>query len=82
VTAHRVTYEGPSALAVQVATLLADAEGVDLTSAEKQDPAGGSEEATVLALTVEATTEAVGAAVGRIGEGLPAGARLSVEDPV
>ena len=80
-TTHHVKYEGPSSLAVHVATLLADAEGIDLTSAEKQEPTDGSVE-TVLALTVEGTTEAVMAAVRSVGAGLPAEARITVEAPM
>ncbi len=81
VTSHQVKYEGPSALAVRVATLLADAEGIELRSAERQEHTGGSVE-TVLALTVEGTAEAVTAAVGSIGAGLPAEARITVEGPL
>ena len=66
---------------MRVATLLADADGIDLTSAEKQEQPGGSGEAAVLALTVEGTTEDVLAAVRHIGEGLPAGAGITVEVP-
>ncbi len=80
VTTHQVKYEGPSALAVQVATLLADAEGIDLKSAEKQEDPDGSVE-TVLVLTLDGTTEAVTAAVGAVGTGLPADARISVVGP-
>ncbi len=78
-TRHQVRYEGPSALAVQVATLLADAEGIDLMSAERQDTDGSNE--TVLVLTIDGTTEAVTAAVGSIGTGLPEAARITVVDP-
>jgi len=81
VTTHQVRYQGPSALAVRVATLLADADGIGLTSAEKQEHPDGSVEATVLALTVEGTTEDVMAAVRHIGDGLPAGASITVEAP-
>jgi hypothetical protein len=81
VTSHQVTYQGPSALAVQVATLLADADGIDLTSAAKQDDPGGSAE-TVLVLDLEGSTEAVTAAVGSIQAQLPADARITVDDPV
>lgn len=81
VTKHRVEYRGPSSLAVQVATLLADAEGVDLRSAEKQDQGGGAvEEEVLLALTVEGTTEVVAAAVGSIRAGLPGGASITIGD--
>ena len=81
-TSHHVTYEGPSSLAVGVATLLADAEGIDLRSAEREEATDGSGETVRLVLTVEATTEAVMAAVGSIGAGLPAEARVTVDDPL
>ncbi len=77
-----MTYEGPSSLAVRVATLLADAEGIDLRSAEKRDPAEGSDETVLLVLRVEGTTDAVMAAVDSIGPGLPAEARITVDDPM
>ena len=82
VTSHQVTYEGPSALAIDVATLLADAKGIDLASAERGEAADGTAGTVRLVLTVEATTEAVTAAVGSIGAGLPPGARITVDDPV
>ena len=73
-------YEGPSSLAVRVATLLADAEGIELTSAERQEDPVSAGETIVLALTVEATTEEVMAAVGLIRDGLPDGADITLED--
>ena len=81
VTTHLVRYEGPSSLAVRVATMLADAEGIDLTSAEKQDLGGGSGDTVLLTLTVEATADDVTAAVGSISGGLPDGARITVDGP-
>ena len=80
-TSHQVKYEGPPALAVQVATLLADAEGIDLKSAERRERADGSGE-TVLVLTIDGTTEAMTAAVGSIEAQLPSEARITVDDPV
>jgi hypothetical protein len=35
VTVYRIRFEGPAALAVRVATGLADADGVELTSSEQ-----------------------------------------------
>lgn len=78
-TAHRITYEGPAAFAVRAATLLADAEGLELTSAgepERGDDAAGS---VLLRLTVQGTVDAVTAAVDRIGADLPPEATISVE---
>ena len=80
-TSHQVRYEGPSALAVQVATLLADADGIDLKSAERREQADGPGE-TVLVLTIDGTTEAVTAAVGSIEAQLPSEARITVDGPV
>ena len=81
VTTHLVRYEGPSSLAVRVATLLADAQGIGLTSAEKQDLDDGSADTVVLVLTVEAAVDDVTAAVGSISGGLPDGAGITVETP-
>jgi hypothetical protein len=81
VSSHQVRYEGPSSLAVSVATLLADAEGIELRSAEKQEPDGEPVEPVSLVLTVEGTTEAVTAAVGSIDLGLPPDARIRLEGP-
>ena len=81
-TSHQVRYESPSALAVSVATLLADSEGIELSSAEKPDSSRDSVEPALLVLTVEGTTEAVTAAVASIDAGLPADARITVERPV
>ncbi len=79
-TSHQVKYEGPSALAVRVATLLADAEGIELRSAETQEDTDASVE-TVLVLTVEGTKEAVMAAVGSFEADLPAEARVTIDGP-
>ena len=76
---HHVTYEGPPSLAVPVATLLADAQGVDLTAAEKPEHLDGSVESVLLALTVEGATEAVTAAVSHISDGLPAEATITID---
>ena len=81
-TTHQVKYEGPSSLAVRVATLLADAPGVDLTSAERPEYPDGSVEMVRLAVTLEGTTDAVMAAVGSIRAALPADASVTVESAV
>ena len=75
-TAHRITYEGPAALAVQAATLIADAPGIELTSANTPEPVGGRPDIVRLALEVEATDDDVAAAVLQIGAGLPDGATV------
>jgi hypothetical protein len=76
-TTLRVTYEGPSSLAVSTATMLADAEGVDLTSSETPEKRSGDE--VRLRLTVEGPTDAILDAVARVRGRLPAGATLSIE---
>lgn len=78
-TPHRITYEGPGALATRAATLLADARGIELTSANPPEPLAGSPDQVRLALSVTGTPGDVAAAVRLIGDGLPAGARISVE---
>lgn len=77
-TAHRVTYQGPPALAVRAATLLADAAGIQLLSAGSPRPRDGAGGEATLTLTVEGTAEAVAAAVERVRADLPAQARLTV----
>lgn len=61
--------------------MLADADGINLTSAEKQEHRDEPAE-TVLVLTVEGTLAAVIAAVRSIGAGLPGEARITLDDPV
>ncbi len=78
---HQVKYEGPASFAVRVATLLADADGIDLTSAEKQEYGDGTTETVLLVLTVEGKLEAVMAAVRSIGARLPAEATITLENP-
>jgi hypothetical protein len=80
VTIHRITYQGPPSLAVPTATMLADAEGVELTSAQEPQHPDGLADTVRLALTVEGTPEAVAAAVSLIRDGLPAGATVEVEE--
>ena len=79
-TTHRITYDGPPALAVQAATLLADAHGVELTSAGQPERLDGSAATVSLRLTVDGSPEAVADAVQRIRGALPAGASVRVEE--
>ncbi len=67
---------------MRVATLLADAEGVDLASAEKPEDPEGSVEIVRLTLTLQGTTEAVVATVGSVEAGLPADASITVAGSV
>ena len=74
-----MTYRGPSTIAVRAAALLADAEGVELTSATRPDDPAASDECVVLELTLMGTTEAVTAALDSVRGELPPGATLTME---
>lgn len=75
-TAFRVRFEGPAALAVGVLTALADADGVELVSSEPPSNRGAN---TVrLDVAVEGTGEDVAAAVASIRDGLPEGESLEI----
>jgi len=78
-TTRRITYAGPSSLAVATATMLADFEGIDLTSSEPPARGDGPRGTVVLLLTVEGADEAVDAAVGYLRSGLPPGATIDVD---
>jgi hypothetical protein len=80
VTAFRITYEGPASQAVRAATLLADADGVELTSSQPPQHAPGSNDVVVLPLTVEGTSDAVLDAVGQLREALGPGARIEIAE--
>ena len=73
-TPHLVTYRGPSTFAVRAAALLADAPGVELTSANRTDDP--SDASVALELNIEGTDEAVAAAVDAVRDELPAGASI------
>jgi len=74
VNAVRVRFEGPSTVALQVATELADADGIDLISSEPPSTVG--EGTVALTVVVEGTERAVAEAVSRIRELLPGGTSL------
>ena len=76
---HQITYEGPPSLAVRAATLLADADGVELVSAQPPEPRDKGVDEVVLAFTVEGTANAVAAAVRLVGESLPPTATMTIE---
>ena len=78
VTAYLIKYEGPPSLAVETATMLADADGVELTSSEPPERRDGQGDTVVLALTVEGTSDAVLDAVSFLRTRLPSGARLDI----
>ncbi len=78
-TSFQVTYRGPSTIAVRAAALLADAEGIELTSAARPDDPTVSGESVLLELTLMGTTEAVTAALDSVQNQLPPGATLTME---
>jgi hypothetical protein len=77
--AHRIKYEGPSSLAVRAATMLADADGVELVSSQPPERRDKGADKVVLAFTVEGTGNAVMAAVKLVGESLPPAATMTIE---
>jgi hypothetical protein len=78
VTVYRIAFEGPAALAVGVATVLADANGVELISSEP--PSVVDVETVKLGLAVEGALDSVTDAIASIRDGLPAGASIEVVD--
>jgi hypothetical protein len=78
VSVHRIRFVGPAALAVQVATALADAEGVDLRSSEQPTILDGG--TVELDVSVDGTADDVAAAVSAIRDGLPDGASIALAD--
>jgi hypothetical protein len=78
VTTHRITFEGPAHLAIGIATALADAEGVDLTSSE---PIAKVDDHTVrLAMTAAGSVDAVADAIAALRADLPTGATIAVHE--
>lgn len=75
-TAYRVRYDGPRDRAVEIATVLADAPGVDLTSSSPPQQTDGG---VRLELVVEGEADDVLDAVGAARADLPAGARLALD---
>jgi len=78
VTVYKIRFEGPAALAVGVATALADADGVDLTSSSP--PIILNDETVELNLSADGARDAVAAAVSSIGKDLPSGASIEIVD--
>jgi hypothetical protein len=77
VTTHEVTYRGPASFAVRAAALIADTDGIELTSAERADDPDGMAESVVLVLTLVGTDDAVAAGLAAVRADLPAGATVS-----
>jgi len=78
VTLYRIKFEGPADLAVRIATDLADADGVDLTSSKP--PTVIDERSVSLDMTVEANEREVSAALAAIRDDLPPGASIEIID--
>ena len=75
-TSYRVRVEGPTAVTLSVATALADADGVELTSSDQ--PVTRNESMVALDVTVEGAFEAVADAVASIRDSLPTGASIEI----
>ena len=75
-TAYRVRYEGPQELAMGVATSLADADGVDLTSSSPPERRDG---VVALDLVVEGEPDDVLDAIGAARSALPTDATLRLD---
>ena len=76
VSNYRVRFEGPAALALRVATALADADGVELLSSDQ--PVTLDHNIVALNVAVEGEFDAVADAVASIRGGMPADASLEI----
>lgn len=76
-TEHRIRYVGAAASALTVATVVADADGVDLTSSEP--PFALADGNVRLDLTVRGPTSSIADAVDGIRAVLPAGSSLELD---
>ena len=75
---YRIVFEGPAAMALRIATELADAEGVELISSDSPSIVGG--DTVKLGVAVEGALGAVTDAVAGIRDGMPAGASIGIVD--
>ena len=73
---YRVRFEGPAALALSVATALADADGVELISSDQ--PVTLDENIVALNVTVAGAFDAVADAVASIRGGMPTEASIEI----
>jgi len=78
VTNYRVRLEGPADVVLRVATELAEADGVELTSSDK--PVNLDDGKVALAVTVEGQFDAVADAIAGIRGGLPSTASIGLTD--
>lgn len=77
-TVYRIRFEGPAALAVRVATALADSDGVELISSEPPSIVDAS--TVALDVAVEGALDAVSGAVAGLRDAMPNGASIEVVD--
>jgi len=75
VTIYRVSFKGPSALTLRVATALADANGVELISSDQPLNVEGK---VALNVAVEGAFDAVADAVAKIRGDLPSDASVEI----
>ncbi|MEO8267160.1 MAG: hypothetical protein ABI706_16770 [Ilumatobacteraceae bacterium] len=75
-TVYRIRFTGPAALVVRLATDLADADGVELTSSEQ--PSIVDENSVELGVSVQGTHDDVTRAVSSIRDELPKGASVEI----
>jgi hypothetical protein len=78
VSAYLIKYEGPTSFAVQAATMLAEADGVELRGSEPPQRRSDPPDTVVLALTVEGDADAVLDAVADMRVRLPPDASLEI----
>ena len=78
VTVYRIRFTGPAALVVRLATELADADGVELTSSEQ--PSIVDANSVELGVSVKGKHDDVARAVSSIRDELPMGASIEIAD--
>ena len=76
-TVYKIKFVGPAAIAMDVATALADADGVELTSSTK--PSAVDEHTVELNFSAEGTHDDVSGAVARLGDTLPEGVTIAID---
>jgi hypothetical protein len=77
VNEHRIRFEGASAAALTVATAIADADGVDLTSSAPPTPL--TEGRVRLDLSVQGSSESIAAAVDEIARAIPTDSSIELD---
>jgi hypothetical protein len=77
VNEHRIRFEGAAAAALTIATAIADADGVDLTSSEPPTPLADGR--VRLDLSVQGPSESITAAVDEIGRTLPGDSSIELD---